>query len=102
MVSRFEVYRVHLDPTVGGEIRKTRPCVIVSPDEMNRHIATVTVVPLTTGGQAYPSRVACNHQGRQGQVVLEQIRTIDKTRFGSLPQDAAAAVLQGLADLFAP
>src|SRR5215213_4608129 len=77
---RFGVYLVSLDPTVGSEIQKTRPCVVVSPDEMNRHIRTVIVAPMTTGGQAYPTRVACTFQGKRGQVVLDQIRTVDTTR----------------------
>ena len=75
---RFEVYLVTLDPTVGTEIRKTRPCLILSPDEMNRYIATVIVAPMTTKGRDYPTRVACSFKGKEGQVVLDQIRTIGK------------------------
>ena len=77
---RFEVHLVGLDPTVGSEIRKTRPCVVVSPDEMNGHIRTVIVAPMTTKGQPYPSRVACTFQGRRGQIVLDQIRTVDRRK----------------------
>ena len=80
VVQRFAVYLVNLDPTVGSEIKKTRPCVIVSPDEMNAHIATVIVAPMTTQGRPYPSRVRCQFQGKEGQIVLDQLRTVDKTR----------------------
>ena len=80
MVSRFEVYYVNLDPTIGSEIKKTRPCVIISPDEMNRNIRTVIVAPLTKVLRNYPTRVPCKVEGKQGQIVLDQIRTIDKSR----------------------
>lgn len=79
-VKRFEVYLVNLDPTVGSEIQKTRPCVVVSPDEMNRHIRTVIVAPMTTTHRQYPTRVACCFRGKDGQVVLDQLRTVDKER----------------------
>ena len=69
VVNRFDVYIVILDPTVGSEIQKTRPCLIISPDEMNRHIATVIVAPMTTKGRSYPTRVACTFQGKEGQIV---------------------------------
>jgi mRNA interferase MazF len=71
VVARFEVYLVRLDPTEGHEIRKTRPCLIVSPDEMNRHIATVIVAPMTTRGRAYPTRVPVRSQRKTGQIVLD-------------------------------
>ena len=80
VVQRFEVYLVSLDPTVGSEIQKSRPCLIISPDEMNRYINTVIITPMTTRGRDYPTRVPCTFQGRQGQIVLDQIRTVDKTR----------------------
>src|SRR3954468_21848047 len=80
VVKRFDVYLIHLEPTIGSEIQKTRPCLIVSPDEMNRFIKTVIVAPMTTKGTTYPTRVSCKFQGKQGQVVLDQIRTIDKVR----------------------
>lgn len=80
MVKRFEVYLVNLDPTQGKEIKKTRPCLVISPDEMNRYIATVIVAPMTTRGREYPTRVSCQFQNKQGQVVLDQIRTVDKSR----------------------
>ena len=104
VVRRFEVYLVNLDPTVGGEIRKTRPCVVISPDEMNLHIRTVIVAPMTTQGQAYPTRVACRFQGKSGQIVLDQIRTVDRGRLfkklGKLTQTQASATLEVLAAMF--
>ena len=80
VIKRFDVYLVILDPTVGSEIQKTRPCVTISPDEMNRHIATVIVAQMTTKGRSYPTRVVCTLQGKEGQVVLDQILTMDKSR----------------------
>lgn len=80
MFSRFDVYFVNLDPTVGSEIKKTRPCVIISPNEMNHYISTVIVAPLTSKLRNYPTRVSCKVQGKQGQIVLDQIRTVDKER----------------------
>ena len=77
---RFDVYLINLDPTIGSEIRKTRPCVIISPNEMNNHIATVIIAPLTSKLRNYPTRVPCRVEGKQGQIVLDQIRTVDKTR----------------------
>jgi len=106
VVQRFEVYLVNLDPTVGSEIQKSRPCLIISPDEMNRHINTVIIAPMTTRGRDYPSRVSCDFQGRQGQVVLDQIRTVDKSRLikklGRINRTTQRAVLAVLHDLFAP
>jgi mRNA interferase MazF len=103
---RFGVYLVSLDPTVGSEIQKTRPCVVVSPDEMNRHIRTVIVAPMTTGGQAYPTRVACTFQGKRGQVVLDQIRTVDTTRLirrlGAIDARTQPRILAILQEMFAP
>ena len=105
VVKRFDVYLVNLDPTVGSEIRKTRPCLIISPDEMNRHIATVIVAPMTTKGRTYPTRVKCRFQGKEGQVVLDQIRTIDKSRLvrrlGRVSKSAQGKVLTILAEMFA-
>jgi mRNA interferase MazF len=80
VVRRFEVYLVNLDPAIGSEIQKTRPCLVISPEEMNDHIATVIVAPMTTKGRDYPTRVNCNFEGKDGQIVLDQIRTIDKSR----------------------
>ena len=106
VVKRFEVYLVNLDPTVGSEIRKTRPCLIISPDEMNRYIATVLVAPMTTKGRDYPTRVPCRFKGKDGQVVLDQIRTIDKVRLvqklGRIDPQTQDDVLSILAEMFAP
>lgn len=105
MVKRFEVYLVRLDPTLGSEIRKTRPCLVISPDQMNRHIQTVIVAPMTTRGKAYPTRVECEVDGKQGQIVLDQIRTVDKTRLvknlDTLDQETQGRVLRVLAEMFA-
>jgi mRNA interferase MazF len=105
VVQRFDVYLVNLDPTVGSEIRKTRPCLVISPDEMNRWIRTVIVAPMTTKGRPYPTRVACEFQGKQGQIVLDQIRTVDKRRLvrrlGSVDEITRVSVLATLAEMFA-
>ena len=105
VVSRFDVYLINLDPTVGSEIRKTRPCVVVSPDEMNRHINTVIVASMTTKGRVYPTRVACRFEQKDGHVVLDQLRTVDKTRLvtrlGALDAATQKAILAVLAELFA-
>ena len=106
VVRRFEVYLVQLDPTVGGEIRKTRPCVVISPDEMNRAIRTVIIAPMTSRGRPYPTRVDCRFQRKSGQVVLDQIRTVDRARLvkrlGELDEPTQEGVLETLAELFAP
>jgi mRNA interferase MazF len=105
VVKRFEVYLVNLDPTLGHEIKKTRPCVIISPDEMNRHIATVIIAPMTTKGNVYPTRVACEFEGKTGQVVLDQLRTVDKKRLvkrlEQIDQATQKQILTTLAEMFA-
>jgi mRNA interferase MazF len=105
VVNRFDVFLVNLDPTIGSEIKKTRPCVVISPDEMNRHVAMVIVAPMTTKGKTYPTRVVCQFQDKNGQIVLDQIRTIDKTRLvrrlGQISQDEQRVVLDTLAEMFA-
>ena len=80
VVNRFDVYLITLDPTVGSETRKTRPCLILSPDEMNRHIRIVIVAPMTTASKDYPTRISCKFKKKKGQIVLDQIRAVDKTR----------------------
>jgi mRNA interferase MazF len=106
VVSRFDVYMVNLDPTQGSEIQKTRPCLIISPDEMNRYIETVIVAPMTTKGRDYPTRINLTFQGKKGQIVLDQIRTIDKTRLikrlGKIDKNTAQKVLGLLSEMFAP
>lgn len=103
-INRFEVYLVNLDPTQGTEIKKTRPCLVISPDEMNRHISTVIVAPMTTKGRDYPTRVACEFQGKQGQIVLDQIRTVDKSRLmkklGTIDKISQRKVLAILSEMF--
>lgn len=79
-VRRFDVCLVNLDPTIGSEIQKTRPCAIVSPDEMNRPLATIIIAPMTTQGKLYPTRIPVQFGGKSGRVVLDQLRTVDKTR----------------------
>ena len=99
------MYLVNLDPTIGSEIKKTRPCLIVSPDEMNRHIATVIVAPMTTRGKVYPTRVECKFEGQIGQVVLDQLRTVDKSRLvkrlGRIEKKTQQEVITKLAEMFA-
>jgi mRNA interferase MazF len=106
VISRFDVYLVRLDPTEGHEIQKTRPCVVISPDEMNRYAQTVIVAPMTTGGQSYPTRVPVRFQGRSGQIVLDQIRTVDRRRLvrrlGRISQPTARRVGDVLVRLFQP
>lgn len=105
VVKRFEVYLITLDPTVGDEIQKTRPCLVISPDEMNRYISTVMIAPMTTKGRIYPSRVTCRFQEKEGQIVLDQICTVDKTRLikrlGQLEEWVQQEVLAVLAEMFA-
>ncbi|MCK4304419.1 MAG: type II toxin-antitoxin system PemK/MazF family toxin [Candidatus Eisenbacteria sp.] len=104
-INRFEVYLVNLDPTLGSEIKKTRPCMVVSPNEMNRHIRTVIVAPMTTKGRPYPSRVSCRFQGKEGQIVLDQLRTLDKARLvrqlGRISRNTAHKALELLQEMFA-
>jgi mRNA interferase MazF len=105
-ISRFEVYLINLNATVGSEIKKTRPCLVVSPDEMNHNIRTVIVAPLTTKGQSYPTRVPCRFKGKDGQVVLDQLRTVDRSRLikrlGRIGGKTAEAVLDVLREMFEP
>ncbi len=106
MVTRSDVYVVNLDPTIGHEIRKTRPCLVVSPDEMNRYVHTAIVAPMTTKGRLYPSRLPCRFRGKEGFVVLDQIRAVDVSRLvkrlGRLDGKTMKAVLDVLGEMFAP
>jgi mRNA interferase MazF len=106
IAARFDIHLVRLDPTQGSELRKTRPCVVISPDEMNRHLRTVIVAPMTTHGRSYPSRVLVTFGGTQGHIVLDQLRTIDRVRLarrlGVLDDATAQRVLDVLSEMFAP
>ena len=105
LFARGAVHLVSLDPTQGSELRKTRPCLVVSPDELNRHLRTVVVAPMTTGGHAYPWRVPCSFQRRSGFVGVDQLRTVDTERLvkrlGNLDSETLAEVLRVLQEMFA-
>jgi len=105
-VNRGDVYLINLDPTLGSEIQKTRPCLVISPNEMNRYIRTLIVAPMSTKGRPYPSRVPCRFQGQSGVVVLDQIRTIDQVRLvrrlGKISRKTLLEVLARLNEMFAP
>ena len=104
-VSRGDIFLVALNPTRGSEIRKTRPCVIVSPDELNSHLHTFLVAPLTTGGHPYPFRVRCTLDGKDGHVVADQLRAVDRERLvkqlGRLPETTLNELLGVLQAMFA-
>lgn len=103
---RSAVYLVELDPTRGSEIQKTRPCVVVSPDEMNRYLRTAIVAPMTTSGKDYPTRIPVTFQGQEGRVALDQLRTVDRSRLiqrlGTLTAEEGSRVLQCLGEIFSP
>ncbi len=105
VVNRFDVYLINLGPTVGSEITKIRPCLIVSPDEMNRHIRTVIVAPMTTAGKEYPTRISCTFKKKKGKIVIDQVRTIDKSRLikrlGTIDLNTQLEVIAVLQRLFA-
>ena len=105
VVKRFDVYLVNLDPTVGSEIQKTRPCLVISPDEMNRNIRTAIVAPMTSTQKDYPTRVSCTFKKKHGQIVLDQIRTVDKDRLikklGTIDPKAQLDTISILQRLFA-
>ena len=105
VVKRFDVYLVNLDPTFGSEIQKTRPCLVISPDEMNRNIRTVIIAPMTSAQKEYPTRISCTFRKKQGQIVLDQVRTVDKARLiqklGTIDSKAQLDVISVLQRLFA-
>jgi len=105
-VQRFAVYLISLDPTKGSEIEKRRPCLVISPDEMNRHIRTVIIAPMTSTIKNYPSRVMTTFQKKRGQIVLDQIRTVDKQRLikklGTISSSAQDKTLNVLQEMFSP
>jgi mRNA interferase MazF len=104
-VSRFDVFLINLDPTVGSEIRKSRPCVVISPDEMNRHVRTVVVAPMTTKGRPYPCRVDVTFDGVDGHVAVDQMRAVDKVRLvrrlGNLSTPETTRLLDTIHEFFA-
>jgi mRNA interferase MazF len=105
VVKRFDVFLVNLDPTVGSEIQKTGPCLVISPDEMNRNIRTVIIAPMTSAKKEYPTRASCTFQKKTGQIVLDQLRTIDKSRLvkklGTIDSKSQLDVISILQRLFA-
>jgi mRNA interferase MazF len=102
---RDEVWLVALDPTLGSEIQKTRPCLVISPDEMNQHLRTVVIAPMTTVSRPYPTRVAVRFQGKRGQVALDQLRAVDRQRLvkmlGAVSTKTAGDVSATLVEMFA-
>ena len=105
VVKRFDVYLVNLDPTIGSEIQKPRPCLVISPDEMNRNIRTVIIAPMTSAQKEYPTRVSSTFRNKQGQIVLDQVRPIDKARLiqklGTIDSKAQLDVISVLQKIFA-
>jgi len=105
VISRFDVVLINLDPTIGSEIMKTRPCMVISPDEMNRHLNTVIVAPMTTAGKDYPTRVSCTFRKKKGRIVLDQLRTIDKARIikklGDMDEETTKKTISTLQRMFA-
>jgi mRNA interferase MazF len=103
-ICRFDILLVSLDPSQGSEIQKTRPCVVISPDEMNRHIKTLIVAPMTSTIRDYPTHVPVTFKGKEGRIVLSQIRTIDKTRvikkLGAVNTKTASLLLDALREMF--
>lgn len=106
MVNRFDVFLVNLDPTIGVEIQKRRPCLIISPDEMNRHVKTAIIAPMTTKSRNFPTRIACEFKGKNGFIVLDQIRSVDKVRLtqklGEIDGKTQVEVLEKLQEIFSP
>ncbi len=104
-INQFEIFLVHLNPTQGSEINKTRPCVVISPNDMNLHINTIIIAPMTTKGRAYPTRVPVKFENKDGQIVLDQIRTVDKSRLikklGTISALEARFTLKILREMFA-
>jgi mRNA interferase MazF len=104
MVKRYDVYLINLDPTIGHEIKKSRPCLVISPDELNQYISTVIVAPMTTKGRNYPTRISCIFQEKKGQIILDQIRVVDKIRLikrlGKIDTEIQKEVTSTLLELF--
>jgi mRNA interferase MazF len=106
VVRRGEIWLVNLDPTVGSEIRKSRPCVVISPAQMHDHLRTVIVAPMTTGSHPAPFRISITHAGKQGLILLDQIRTVDKIRlvshFGKIQPRTLKSLLDTMQEMFSP
>jgi mRNA interferase MazF len=104
VVRRFEVWLINLDPTVGKEVKKTRPGLVLSQDVVNKYLGTITIVPLTSALRSYPTRVHCQFQGRPGQVMIDQIRSLDKSRFikklGEMDASTAENICDAVAAIF--
>lgn len=104
VVKRFEVWLVGLNPTVGSEISKSRPCIVVSPDEANKYLHTVTIIPLTSTIRDYPTRVDCRFDGKEGQLAIDQIRSVDKVRLvkklGTMDEKTCKALCSILVEAF--
>lgn len=103
-IKQYQIVLVNLDPTIGREIKKTRPCVVISPNELNQFLGTVIIAPMTTTLRPYPSRIAVFHDGKQGMIALDQIRTVDKSRvlktFGFLTQSEIKKVKELIKETF--
>ena len=106
VVDRFSIHLIDLEPTVGAEIKKVRPGLVVSPNEMNHHIRTVIIAPMTTKGRQFSTRISCKFQGKEGRILLDQIRAVDRSRLsaslGILDKDTQNEVLSTLRKMFAP
>jgi mRNA interferase MazF len=102
--SKFEVFLINLNPTHGSEIQKRRPCVVISPNEMNIHLSTVIVAPMTTKIKKYPTRITLEFDGKKGQIALDQMRTIDKTRLikklGNIERRVQKSLVESLIEMF--
>jgi mRNA interferase MazF len=105
-IQRGDVLLVNLDPARGSEIRKTRPCVVISPNELNDNLSTCIVAPMTTGGHTFPFRVGCRFKGKSGHIVLDQLRTIERDRvvrlLGRVPEATLGSTLSVLQEMFSP
>ena len=103
-INRFDVFLVNLDPTIGHEIKKIRPCIVISPDEMNHNISTVIIAPMTTKERDYPTRISCNFEDKKAQIVLDQIRTVDKKRLikklGTIDKKTQIKIIEILQEMF--
>lgn len=103
-MKRYDVYLINLDPTIGSEIKKTRPCVIVSPNDLNRYLNTLIVAPLTSTIRSYPTRINIRFKGKNGEIVLDQLRTVDKKRLikklGIVNEDIQKTLSEKLIEMF--